>query len=198
MGLNWSIKKDKREQPLCPPSLCGRSSEAVPGGDSGGDAWQLLSCRGRCQTPSSFRAGRAEVRSGERRGDAPESSYSQLLPGERVYSRKLLPFISRLGPRAGAGPDTCHLVRSPRAGSCPAPTPVTGVVAVSPFYIIAADRERLAAGGGSGASRERSGSCGAPRGRRGVALGIFRVNRGPAWLCWHLEQLTLQSSASRT
>lgn len=61
---------------------------------------------------------------------------------ERVYSRKLLPFILQFAPRAGAGPETCHPVRSPRAGSSPAPSPVTGVVAVSPFYIMAADGER--------------------------------------------------------
>lgn len=75
----------------------------MPGGDSGGDAWGVLSgsChspRGRCQTQSSFCKGRAEVCSGERRGDAPESSYLQLFPGERIYSRKLLPFIFQFGP----------------------------------------------------------------------------------------------------
>lgn len=40
MGLNWSIKEDKREQPLSPFAFCRQeAAEAVPGGDSRGDVW---------------------------------------------------------------------------------------------------------------------------------------------------------------
>lgn len=88
-------------------------------------------------------------------------------------------------------PETCRVMTSPRAGFSPAPTPVTGIVAVSPFYIIPLASGVPVSWGrlhwGWEASQEWCRNCGIalPGGRQHPleskgeeAIGIFSVKQG--------------------
>lgn len=197
VGLIWSIKKDKREQPLSPFAFCTQeAAEAVPGGESRGDVWGgpiwLM--------PQSDReAVKQDLVKEKQKFAHMNTARTHLSPTicrcspMNIFILVNFAFYIPIQSLSWSRSRNMSSDESPRAGSSPAPTPVTGRVTVSIFYIIPLASGVPGSRGrqcrGQEASWEWCGSCGAalPRGQQhrlgskgGVAIGIFSVKQWAA------------------
>lgn len=183
MGPNWSVKRDKRERPLSPwPSARGRQPGPSPAVTAEAMAGEVPP--GGCHDPTGEAATRDLAKAEQRFAHANAAgahlspNICRCSPANSTYFSPQTPsFTFQFRLWAGAGPETCRWMKNspnlppPRAGSSPAPTPVTAEVAVSLFYVIPAapgapgsrragvgqDRGEPGQGGGSSAEGRKGG-----------------------------------------